>query len=205
MSATIKSGASTDELSIDPASKAARVTIYDSLGNEVKASSADRFFLPISLPVFAVLAANSYVWAMRNGGTKTINIDKVLLALAFSGVAAANVSQFELVRFTTANMSGGTAFALGSNVPKKTTTGNNSTLQDARYNGAAALVTTGCVFEVQPVMQIGISRAVTSQSITQWLDNLDINLLPNEGIALRATAATVVGDTVLGTIRWSEV
>jgi predicted RecA/RadA family phage recombinase len=202
--AKIQSGATVDELIVDPTSKAARVTLYDPAGNPINLAKPNKFFLPINLDVTVIQAANSYIWSVRNGATKKMIIDDILLNLGFRGTAAATSQVFELVRFSGANMAAGTAYTLGSSIAKKTSTGANSTVQDARFNSAAALTVSGVVFEPQAISAFGVSRSVSSQQVIVDLTKLDLELLPNEGIAIRATAATVVGDTVQGHLHWTE-
>lgn len=202
--AKIQSGATADELTVDPTSKAARVTLYDAAGNPINPQKPTKFFLPITIDVSVIQAANSYIWAIRNGATKKMIIDYLLLNLGFRGTAAATSQVFELVRFSGANMAGGTGYTLGSSISRKTSTGVNSTVQDARFSGAAALTVSGVVFEPQSMSAVGVSRSVSGQQVAVDLNKLDIELLPNEGLAIRATAATVVGDTVQGHIHWTE-
>jgi hypothetical protein len=72
--AKIRSGASTDELTVDAASKAARVTIYDNAGNEVGATldSDGHFNLEVSTTQNVIVATgNSSVANINNGDTFT--------------------------------------------------------------------------------------------------------------------------------------
>lgn len=202
--AVIKSGASTDELVVDPTSKAARVTLYDKYGNEVNSNKPNKFYLPVTLDVTGNQAANSYIWAMRNGATKKITIEDILLSVGFRGSAAATSQVFELVRFSGANPAGGTAYTLGAAVPKRNSLDADSTIQDARYTGAAALTIGGMSFDPIGIAAMGTVRSVTSQHREFFFRDIDIVLQPNEGLAIRATAATVVGDVILGTVNWVE-
>jgi hypothetical protein len=202
MSSVIKSGSSTDELTVDPVSKAARVTLYDPSGVALDTAKAV-YSLPVNLPIFAALAANSAVWMMKNGGTKTIKIKELLLTLGFTGVAAATMAAFEIVRVSGSTPSGGTPAVLGSGISKNLSTNIDSTLADSRQNGAAALVTTGVIFDTIGVALVGLSRSVTGKT-QEYVLHPEITLLPNEGLAIRSNVANVVGDAILGTISWSE-
>lgn len=203
--AKIQSGASTDEMSVDPTSKAARVTLYDSLGREINPQKNNKYFLPILIDVTAIQAANSYIWMMRNDVTKKITFNNITLNCCFHGSATTISQLFELVRFSGANPSGGTAIAIGANVPRKNSgVSAHSTIQDARFNNAAALTIGGISFEPNGIASFGVPRSPAGQQFVFDFSKLDIELGAGEGLAIRATAATVVGDIVQGVVHWTE-
>jgi hypothetical protein len=90
--AIIKSGATSDQLTVDPTSKAARATIYDALGNSVDTLEADSSGttngLGVSLMatnfVLSALGKNSSTSQLTNGSTFTGTIENVYNAQAVS-------------------------------------------------------------------------------------------------------------------------
>jgi len=87
--ATIKSGNSTDEMTVDPASKAARTTLYDSAGHEVNSS----FPLEVSLTSGIIsLPAGASTSALQTTGNASLSsIDSKLTSpLSVIGTVTAN-------------------------------------------------------------------------------------------------------------------
>lgn len=203
--AVIKSGATADELTIDPTSKAARITLYDSAGNELHKEPNGSYLLRIpNARLTAAIAANSAIWTVRNGSSRTMRIKRISVSAKFDGTAAATTAQFQLQRFTTATPSGGTALTA---VKKRTALGS-STIADARFNYAAALTVTGVVFE-EAFFEWGVQRQVSAVSNHDLLAGLEtqealIELAPNEGLAIRLGVVAVIGDALGGYVEWDE-
>jgi len=89
LAATIKSGNSTDEMTVDPASKAARTTLYDSAGHEVNSS----FPLEVSLTSGIIsLPAGASTSALQTTGNASLSsIDSKLTSpLSVIGTVTAN-------------------------------------------------------------------------------------------------------------------
>ncbi len=203
--AEIKSGATADKWTIDPTSKAGRVTLYRSDGSEIWPKPNGAYLLPVGFRMTAALAANSLVWAMRNGSSRTIVIKRVTLLVGFDGTAAASVSIYNLLRFTGANPTGGNALT----VVKRDSTDPASTVQDSREStGGAALTDAGISYE-SPFARVGCQRQVNA--------NNQLNLIPlnlereglfilgsNEGLGIRLVNAAVIGDHILGGVSWDE-
>jgi len=202
----VKSGATIDTLTVDPTSKAARVTQYKSDGAELFKTPTGSYFLPIpNQRLTAAIAVNSAIYAFRNGASKVIKIKRIYLICGFDGTAAATTSCYQLQRFSAATPSGGTALTA---IKKKTTLGA-STIVDARYNYAAALTVTGITFETSFV-ETGCARQVNAVQILQMCAGPEtqesiIELQPNEGLAIRLGVAAVIGDNIGGYIEWEEV
>ena len=201
----VKSGASTDVLTVDSTSKAARVTLYRSDGTEISNTTVS-YLLPIPYQrLTAAVAAGSKIWAMRNGASKTMRIKRIYIGVSFDGSAASSTSCYQFMRFSGATPSGGTALTA---VKKKTSLGA-TTMADARYNYAAALTVTGITFETS-FFEIGCQRQVNA-NIEAYLvadqegpDSI-IELAPNEGLAINLYVAAVIGDGLGGYIEWEEV
>ena len=98
--AIIKSGASTDQLTVDATSKAARATEYDAAGREVSLQSKQTFmasstFTPAATPTDLVIIEGS--------STKTVRV--VSLVITTTNTAAGS-QQFFLVKRSTADTTG---------------------------------------------------------------------------------------------------
>jgi len=202
--AVIKSGDSPDLLKIDPTSKAARVTEYDSAGQELYKTPGGSYLIPISMGrQTAAIAAGSYIWAFRNGAAKTIRLRRIVLTTSFDGTAAATTQTYQIMRFSTATPTGGSVIVI---VKKKTTYGA-STVVDARQNPAAALGITGVVFETVGMCIQQPRQLAPLQQINMPFDqsNNAYELQPNEGLAINLLVVGVIGDTITGFVEFDEV
>ena len=106
--AIIKSGATSDQLTVDPASKAARVTLYDTAGRPVNPSTAygiSSNHTPPATPNNLVIISGS--------ATKTVKIYSMWI---FTQTTAAGSVQFFLKKYSTL-YSGGTFISAGTPVP----------------------------------------------------------------------------------------
>lgn len=206
--ALIQSGATADLLTVDPTSKAARVTLYDNAGNEVLKPPTGAYVLPVSVTQSAATAANSTVWAMRYvTGSLTAKIRRIRLAVGFNGTAAAATSvAYHLCRFSTATPTGGTAIG----VIKKRNSYAGSVVTDARFLDTG-LTVAGVVFET-PFAQMSIPVSVTGV-INPWeVDFVDVGdrfdefaLVAGEGLAIRLDVVAVAGQIISGYVEWDEV
>ena len=136
----LKSGASTDQLTIDPVSKAARVTLYDSDGREAhppKAYAISSFFTPAATP-------NNLV-TITGSATKTI---KVYSMWIYTQTTAAGSVQFFLKKYSTA-ATPGVFVSAGTPVP----------LDSA--DAAATAVVGHYTTDPTPGTLVGTIRAVT--------------------------------------------
>lgn len=190
---------------VDSASKASRVTLYDSLGNEINAQPSGAYMLPVNIRQTAASAAGLVVWAMRNGSTKTVLVRRMPLVMAFDGTAAAlTTPRYALQRFTTATPTGGTVLT----AIKKRTTYPTSAIADARFLDSG-LTTTGMTFETDAAI-FGLPIAVTNAAIRydltsemgQRYDSFELGA--NEGLCIRLNTATVIGVSLLGYVAWDE-
>jgi hypothetical protein len=79
-------------------------------------------------------------------------------------------------------------------------------LNDARFNGAAALTVSGITFE--PAMdQLACQRQVGAAKLLalDWSLRCDtLRLEANEGLAIDLQVAAVVGDHLCGYVEWFE-
>jgi hypothetical protein len=204
--AQIQSGVTADLLTIDPTSKAARVTPYDSSANEQAPFPTGAYSLPVNIRQTAASAANSTVWTMRNGASKKMFFRRILLEILFDGTASAgNTLKYMLARFTAATPTGGTSLT----PVKMQTTFAASTLADARFLDTG-LTTTGITFETEWAT-LAIPASVTAQSLFFNLPFIGSNeakepfvLNPNEGLAIRLQNAAIIGLGIVGSIHWDE-
>lgn len=100
--AEIKSGASADKLTIDPTSKAARVTLYDARGNLMGQKATYAAAVTAKTAVFAGTAP---FLALYGSASKVIRVQRILVTAT---VATAAVYGDLVVRLRTATISGGT-------------------------------------------------------------------------------------------------
>lgn len=205
MAVTIKSGATSDELTID-STGAARFTLYDTAGNELNAPVSGSYLANINFRHTAADAANSTMWTMRNGATKTVYIRTIFLTTAFDGTAAASTLRYSVQRFTTATPTGGSAIT----IIKKNNSFGASTVADIRQGGP--LTTTSVVFE-NDAMTFGMPISVTNGIIWNqvYLDQpnqtyANFELAANEGLAIRVNSAqaAVIGWGMYGFVEWHE-
>lgn len=165
--------------------------------------SAEYYLQIPSAQLTSALAADSVIFAMRNGTQTSIRIKQIYIRLGFSGTAAASTSSIQLRRFSAATPTGGTALY----AVKKATSQGPPSLADARYNYGAALTITSVVQE-EPFAVCGNARQLASQSMLDFkpTDNTEhiLELAPGEGLLFRLGVAAVVGDNLGGFIRWIE-
>jgi len=183
--AVIKSGATSDQLTIDPTSNAARTTLYDSTGREVW-PGGPHFIVTggTSAAVAASLAANTTLMAMRNGAGTTVYINRLRLALSAVTVGTSGLvpGMIAWQLFTTATPTGGTA----RTVAKKNSASAGSGIADVRDNNAALTVTGVNFTSVFAQKHVPIMTAGLSDIWEIYMDTNDaIVLQPNEGICLR--------------------
>jgi len=216
MSVKIISGVDSTLLTIDPTSKAARVTLYDSAGNELLPIPTAAYLIGISPTRQTVIdTAGGTFWAMRNNTSgRVIYIRRILLIVSFDGTAAATTSRFDLARFSGATPSGGTAVTLPGGAIKKRTGYGNSNLLDARWiAGTAGGLTMTSITVEAAFASVGVSRGVTGSVGVCSLEFGDAGSHPNdrfelavgEGLAIQAGVTGVVGDMFQGCIEWDEI
>jgi hypothetical protein len=158
--------------------------------------------LPIEVVPTTLTDGTTY-WAMRNGSTKRIFIQKFELTMGFVGTAAASRSAFRIERFAGATPAGGTALA----AVKKANSQPASTMADARY-APAGLTVTGITFE-QAFYRVAVNNQLAAPiacdlDFTNGPEGNRLCLAPNEGIAIRAYGAVVAGAYVMGQMTWAE-
>jgi hypothetical protein len=161
--------------------------------------------LPISVRATAATAAPATIWAMRNGGTRTLYIRKILLQAVFDGTPAGSEASYAIKRFTAATPSGGTAIS----PIKKRSSYPVSTLADARFLDTG-LTVAGVTFENAAInfggpRQNGAACEYNMSFDMGGNENYDCFVLaPNEGLAIQLANAAVIGDSIQGHLEYDE-
>jgi len=207
--AIIKSGATSDNLTIDPTSKAARITPYTESGRSVAPQSKATFYVTNS---FTPPATPTDMITIYGSASKTVQV--ISFKLVTTNTAAGS-QQFQLTKRTSANSGGtfvaGTAIAADSNDTATATsfghyTANAASLGTSAGNiivkrvaspaavpasFAGVVVDAGVEF-LAPMADGGLARPVTLRGTSQGLC-LNFN-----------GAALVAGQTHLYQIVWTE-
>lgn len=224
--AVIKSGATTDTLTVDPTSKAARVTLYDVAGVSINPAYTI-YQVAVNVQPTTLSTGTTY-WTMRNtasGGGKSVYLRGASLTLSefftnTSTVAsiAGGRSLFDLVRFSAATPTAGTALTV---MKRRSADGTASVVTDVRF-APGGLTTTSVSFEASPftylsitTQGVGFAPATNNNpSSASWFNQpLDFTgggeegrviLGPGEGLAIRANGTILANTAILGTIWWDE-
>lgn len=203
--AVIKSGASSDQLTIDATSKAARNTRYDSTGREISFQGKQSF--SVGIPAFTPPATPTDLFTITGSGTKTIRVISVIAGFTQT---TAGVNRIYTVKRSTAN-SGGTSSAPTA-VPHDSTnaaatatvlsyTGNPSTGSlvgniaiNNCYSPILATGTSGPNYQVSP-----------TGTVTELLAQPVVLRGTGEVLAINFNGAALpTGLSVTGTITWIE-
>lgn len=166
--AVIQSGASSTTQTVDAANNAARVVIYDALGNQVKSDTDGGLRVQIRPPAFGALgaysktlttgsivatgSANAVIWSMRwTDGTRLAVVERVrVAAVVISTITAAvpyNLALFASRSYTVSpTTSIGTTGTLSGNNAKRRTSMGTTLLGGIWSLGTAAAGLTGQTF-----------------------------------------------------------
>lgn len=225
MSVSLISGASSDLLSIDATSKAARVTPYDTSGNYVHPSKVTPFSLGsyIAVSTSGSLGAgaqtNAEVYQFRwSDATRLCVLESITVNfLATTAYAAGllHITATQARSFTAVGSgTGSSALTLSTNnTGKRKTTFSSSLVADTSIvvYGTAALSAGTKTFDNAPFAAIATNTTATNIFTNQVLyqrnfqGEYPIVFAQNEGFALRLTCpATGVG-VLYVTTQWSEV
>ena len=211
--AIIQSGASADLWTIDPTSKAGRVSLYDTGGNSLNPIELARGEANVLVRQTATTAAGACVWGMRNNNaTRTIQVLRIKYQMAFDGTGAASLMRYEWVKATGVTVfSGGVAV---TPVNMKTSLGAptqtevrvlDTGLTTTGITGATALNTGAWARLTFSATQAG---GLSGQFILDFAEQGmgPLELAQNEILCLRngPTNASVVGDTVFGGVLFIE-
>lgn len=209
--AVIKSGASTDQLTVDPTSKAARVTLYDFAGNAILPTELARCTSNILVRQTATTAAGAAVWAIRNSSAaRTVVILGVSFHCAFDGTGAATLMRYEFLKATTVTaFSGGTQVtsalhktSLSAPLAETRVLDTGLTLTGAAFGGPIYTATHGRITPSATALAAGPQHVLPFSVMGMG----PLELAQNECLVLRngPTNASVVGDSVFGTVFFIE-
>jgi hypothetical protein len=211
--AIIQSGASADLWTIDPTSKAGRVSLYDVGGNALAPAELARAEANILVRQTATTAAGACVWGLRNNNsTRTIQVLRIKYSMSFDGTGAASLMRYEWVKATAVTVfSGGVAVtpallktSLGAPTQAEVRVLDTG-LTTTGITGAAALYGSNWPRLTFSATQAG---GISGQHLMDFaeLGAGPLELAQNEILCLRngPTNASVVGDTVLGGVLFIE-
>jgi len=221
--AKIQSGATSDLLTIDPTSKAARVTLYDSTGRELFPKQTGSYMARIETRHTSAAAAGVTTWNFRGPTTLKAYIRSIRGCVAFdgTGLAASGTMRYGLYRGTgAASPTGGAATA----AIKKNTTFGASTATSIRFDVTGVGLTTASItydtdpFYVigMPAMQVQVAAPATSASAGGIVPfnvvfhragdpDSDLVIGADEHFALRLqTVSSIIGFGIYGSVEWDE-
>lgn len=198
--ATIKSGVSTDQLTIGPVNKAAYIEGRDSRGNEMGMKPG---YSACTAVKFAAVAGTG-VWASIFGSaTKTIRIHKIVVA---GSIATAAINADLIINKRTAVGSGGTATTLNQ-TPKDSNSPAGTATNVKVFTAAPTAGTGGSVVAAQS-MYMGITPAAGQVVVFDWTaygqNEAPVLRGVNQGLELSfgTTAGNVATLTVM--FEWTE-
>ena len=200
--AEIKSGASSDLLTIDPTSKAARVSLYDSRGAEI---GQKRTYSAATTLKTATAAGTGVFFEICGSGTTTVRVHRI--GIAGTVATAAVYGDLELKKYS-AQTTGGTATAL-TPTPHDST---SAAATVARVNYYTVLATAGTLVGTvwSETRFFPITGTIVHMNHTipfYWRDQ------ETEGIVLRGTTqclganfgtTTTNAPTLTVTVVWTE-
>lgn len=223
MAVEIKSGASADIQTVDPTSKAARVTLYNADGTVMEPVATGSYLSSIEVRHTSAAAAGVTVWNFRGPPTLKAYIRRLWGTMTFDGtaVAASGTLRYGLYLGTGAASASGGAARPGQ---KKLSTYPTSTATDVRGDiTGVGLTTAGITYVTDPIAVLGLpvislQVAVPATSATQGVSReVDIQFKqpgeadsplvigPNEHLALRLqTVAAIIGLGFTGYVEWDE-
>jgi len=196
----IQSGAGSDLATVDAGSKALRATLYKPNGQvlDFDGSAATGTYGVMMDVVPTTLTDGTVYWTLLNNGTKEVWLKCLELTMGFSGTAAATRSALTISRFSNTTPSGGTSGVVVKHDPAFP----SSSVGDVRY-APAGLTVTGVVFEA-PICLLAIPNQLNANFSFPIVPPGSIVLEPNQGLAVRAFGAVVLGLFLSGSVHWSE-
>jgi hypothetical protein len=149
-------------------------------------------------------ASGSFVFAIRNGASKLLQVKRVFLTCSFNGTAAATSSIYELVTLSSISAdSGGSSFTPG----KKRAAWPASGVTSVRTAGAVTLTgnaVTGILGRVGCARQVGSSARLDFDASDDPYGPIEIAAGAGLAFAIRLQAAAIAGDTLEGFVEFAE-
>lgn len=205
--AVIKSGATTDQLTIDPTSKAARVTLYDSSGRDVATEkstySASGTFTPPATPTDLITIYGS--------ASKTVRVRSFIIVTTNT---AAGSQQFLLVKRSAVN-TGGTFVAATAVAFDSTNAGATATIGHYTANAASLGTAVGTMHTMRVASPLAVPGSFGGVRENAGIDMMmarpdqlmqEIVLSgTGQGLCINFNgAALVAGQTHAYTVVWTE-
>src|SRR3990167_6312992 len=206
--AIIKSGATSDNMTVGVTSKAARVELYDAGGIALRPTPTSLAAYSVILQGAGTMAAASIAWAMGNIGAtgKTIVIPNATLGVSFKGTGAVTMNEAEFVKLT-----GGTAITGGTPVthtPAKLRGSLSAPVVTVQYYDLTTTlaITSSAVAGVLGSVVCGrVTEASTLAAATNslWCDFTmgdkceGLELAANEWLVVRIVTTAVAGDIIV--------
>jgi hypothetical protein len=213
MAIQIISGSTTDQMTIDPVSQAARITWYSSDGLSTAPTDTYRGVAAINVRQTATTGAGVSTWAIyNNSSTKTVHIKSIYLQLFFDGTGAATLMKYEFIKgIGVTTFSGGTVVtplhkrtSQVSPVASVRVLDTGVTTTGATFGGSMFTITQGRV--PQTTSPDGIKfQSTTAYLSFEMFREFPIELALNEVFSLRQLATSVIGDNVVGYVEFAEV
>jgi hypothetical protein len=203
MSADIISGASSDLWTIDPSSKAGRVTLYDGNGLPISGMGKDtaRGAINVLVRQTAATGAGATVWAVRNThATKRLYITRIVLQMSFDGTGAATLMRYELLKgINNTALTGGAAVTPSIDETDLTQSVCGLTVTGVTYGG---VVWGGTHARMTPSATVNATGSMIE--VLEWPKIIELKQNEVLGIRNGPTNASVIGDSVFGSMRFVE-
>lgn len=209
--AVIKSGASTDQWTIDPTSKAGRVTLYDSTGRELSSQGKQTFQISSS---FTPVATPTDIVIIEGSATKTVRVISFVITTTNT---AAGSQQFALIKRSTADTTG-TFVSAGTPVPLDSNNAASTVNRVGHFtaNPGALGTAVGTILTKRVASPAAVPASFAGVAFDAGIDLLasSQNSLLDQPVVLRgvaqclalnfAGAALVAGQTHAYIITWTE-
>lgn len=208
MAVQLRSGATSDLLTIDPVASAARATLYDDSGVALSPMVTGAYIAAMNVRATVTLTQHT-LFAFRNSNTRTVYITRIYMIRAFDGTAPATgrTSNCTLLRFDGGgSYTGGTGSAT---IGKKKTSYGASAISSIIFNPGASLTTSGTV-NTSSLMFLPVIHTTTSRTTSYDVrfnrsgDNVNkLVLRANEGLVIQQRSVAGLG--IYGFIEWYEI
>ena len=198
--AVIKSGASTDQLTVDATSKAARYTKYDTRGNNLSLKTS---YSACTATKFIAVAGTTVFAQIYGSASKTIRVHRIIVG---GSIATAAINADLIINKRTAVGSGGTATTL-TQVAKDSQNAAGTATVVKVFTAAPTAGTGGGVIATQ-TMYMGITPAIGQNVIFDWSQESmnEAPVLRGTGEGLELSFGTTAGNaaTLCVAFEWSE-
>lgn len=203
MSQELKSGLDNTLATVDPTSKALRVTQYKTNGSLLYDESIGEYMVSATILTTASLATTVGLFHIRNGSIYRVKLKSIIITLSNAGTAGATVFAVGIDRYNSASTtpSGATAITF---FPPENSTMPASTVAACMVATAGVGLTLTGLTKTGLMHSCSIPRSVTSTTQTFSFEK-DIELNFSEGLIIYPLTATVIGDAFSISLYWEEL